>query len=120
MRFEQVTISVNNMEKSIEFYKDLLGLEIQHNIDTQEMKLVFLGNGDTMVELMWTGKAVENVQNQNISMGFVCDDLDKTLETMKTKGYKILTRIIEPNPHVKFFFISDPDGYKIQFLEHIK
>ena len=38
-------------------------------------------------------------------------------ELMKEYGMTHIGEIMEPNPHVRFFFVKDPDGYPVQFVE---
>lgn len=119
MKFIHTTLFVNDMDKSIAFYSELIGLEVVKSYEIANMKLAFLGKGETQIELAWNGEKVENAKQQNISVGFLCDDLADELEKMKANGFKILTEVIQPNPHVRFFFMEDPDGYKVQLMEHI-
>ncbi|MDO4518519.1 MAG: VOC family protein, partial [Bacillota bacterium] len=76
---------------------------------------VFLNNGDgeTNVEL------IEDLDNeymrQGISMGFQVSEVENYREELIAKGYKA-SPIIAPNPKTKFFFVKDPNGVDIQFI----
>ena len=53
MRFLWCTINVRDMEDSLEFYHEKLGLEIDRQFHKESgMEIVFLGNGETKVELI--------------------------------------------------------------------
>jgi lactoylglutathione lyase len=55
----------------------------------------------------------------DISWGFEVPSLDKVLELVKEKGINVESGPMSPNPHVKFFFVRDPNGMKIQFVENL-
>jgi len=40
------------------------------------------------------------------------------MEIVKEKGIDIESGPIQPNPQTKFFFVLDPNGYRIQFVEN--
>jgi len=46
------------------------------------------------------------------------DSLDAAMVLVKEKGYEILSGPFQPNPHIKFFYVLDPNGMKIQFVEN--
>ncbi|MDF2986432.1 MAG: Glyoxalase/bleomycin resistance protein/dioxygenase [Eubacterium sp.] len=119
MKFLWTTIKVTNMEASLKFYQEILGLPLNRRFGTgTDMEIAFLGEGGTEVELI-CNKGTEKVDfGTDISMGFQVESLDETMSLVKGKGYAI-TGPFQPNPHVKFFYTVDPDGMKIQFVENM-
>lgn len=119
MKFLWTTIKVTNMEASLKFYQEILGLPLKRRFGTgSDMDIAFLGEGDTEVEII-CNKGVSKVNlDTDISMGFQVKSLDETMDFVKEKGYEI-SGPFQPNPHVKFCYISDPDGMKIQFVENM-
>ncbi len=117
MKFCWVTINVNNMEESIKFYKDLIGLEILDRFTPYEgVEIVMLGeeNG-TMVELI--SNQTTKLKTKGISIGFKVDSLEGSIETMKNNGVKILTEPVSPSPDLEFYFVEDPNGLEIQLIK---
>ena len=113
-----VTIMVKNMEESIKFYEDIVGLTIDRRFVIEpDTEYCFLNAGGIQVELIYHDYQESFSYGEDISIGFKTDSLDEVLKTLEAAGIKPLSEIISPNPHVKFFFVSDPDGVKIQFLE---
>lgn len=55
----------------------------------------------------------------DISLGFEVNSVDQMMELVKSKGIAMHSGPFQPNPHVKFFFVLDPNGLKIQFVENI-
>ncbi len=81
------------------------------------MEIVFLGEGETKVELIAdeNNKTIE--VGKDISWGFETESVDKMIELLKDKGIAIHEGPYQPNPHTRFFYILDPNGLKIQFVE---
>ena len=115
MKFLHVTIQTSRFEEEIEFYEKEVGLSILR--DMRPMKdLVFLANaeGGTCIEIIRLPEA-ELSGGPNLSLGFETEDVDKKREEMAQAGYE-LTPMISPMPGVKFFFVTDPAGVKVQFI----
>jgi lactoylglutathione lyase len=120
MKFAHATIMVKNMEESIKFYQEVVGLPIARRIPAgSEMEIVFLGEeGNTLVELIHN-KNNENISfTQDISLGFVVESIENMMKFVEEKGIAIHSGPFQPNPNTKFFYILDPNGLKIQFIEH--
>ena len=77
--------------------------------------MVFLNNGEgeTCIEIIEND--AEFAGNENLSVGFLTDDLEKKREELIADGFEP-TPVITPAPNVKFFFVTDPAGVKIQFM----
>ena len=120
MKFCWVTLRVENMEKSLEFYQGVLGLPVSSRHSGVGTEIVMLGeDGMPKVELFCSGEKIYGDKGKGVSIGFEVPSLDKSLEEMKKKNFTIKGPFF-PNSHVGFFFISDPDGYEIQLVENIK
>lgn len=119
MKFCWCTITVNNMEESLKFYQEIVGLTLNQRFGAGPgMEIAFLGNGETKVELICGGAKGVNI-GQDISLGFEVESVEKMMALVKEKGVNIHSGPIQPNPHVKFFFVLDPNGLKIQFVENM-
>jgi lactoylglutathione lyase len=118
MKFAHVTISVSDLDKSVSFYRDIVGLPVQSRYPAgPDTEIAFLGEGDTKVELIYGKGTPAATFSQDISIGFETASVAELAVSLKAKGYET-GEIISPNPQVAFFFISDPNGVKVQFLEH--
>ena len=115
MKLNHVTIQCRNLEKSVSFYREIVGLDIVGEINAGPRHIYFLANGEgeTAVELIGNPEAA--YQGSGISLGFGCSDVESYREELAAKGYEP-TPIISPNPKTKFFFIADPDGVQVQFI----
>lgn len=120
MKFCWSTLKVKNLEESILFYKDIIGLEVANRFNGgPNTEIAFLGKGETQIELICEGDGIDTNVGNDISWGFATESLDKALELVKQKGIDVVSGPIQPNPHVKFFFIKDPNGMLIQLVENI-
>jgi lactoylglutathione lyase len=118
MDFCWCTITVKNMAESLKFYQEIVGLPLM-NIFTggQETEIAFLGVGETQVELICHGSGAEPNIGTDISLGFMVKSLDQMLAFVKEKGIAIQAGPFQPSPTTRFFYILDPNGLKIQFVE---
>ena len=112
------TIYVKNMEDSVKFYTEILDLEIEQRVKpTEDVEITFLCSGETKFELMHNKNITEISYSGNVSTGFSVDSADKYIEYLKTKNIPVAAGPFEPTPRIKFFYITDPNGYKIQLVE---
>ncbi|PKM49314.1 MAG: glyoxalase [Firmicutes bacterium HGW-Firmicutes-7] len=121
MKFLWTTIYVNDMEASLKFYQEVVGLPIKRRFtDPTGMELAFLGFGETEVELICEkdGKQVEI--EKNISMGFEIISVDEKIKELEASGLAIYSGPMQPNPMIRFFYVLDPNGLKIQFVERVQ
>ena len=117
MKFVHVTLSVKDLEASLRFYQDVVGLEITRRFSSgSNSEIVFLSSGDTQVELISRPGQDVAEPGRGISMGFETQSLEDTMALVKEKGFETDGEISSPNPSVRFFFASDPDGYRVQFV----
>ncbi len=117
MKFCWSTLNVKDLDESITFYTEIIGLEVVRRFDSGHGEIAFLGKGETQIELIQVGNKESINVGLDISWGFETENLDKTLKLLEEKGVKVLTDVIQPNPFIKFVMVSDPNGMKIQIAE---
>jgi len=119
MKFAHVTISVKNLNESLSFYQDIIGLPIKRRFPAGGSEIVFLGNEGTEIELIHNPARPNASFGDGISLGFEVPSVDAVVSLLKQKGIAA-GEMLKPTPYVKFFFITDPNGVRIQFLENVK
>jgi len=119
MKFCWSTLRVKDMDESIQFYTDIVGLDVENRFKAGPVEIAFLGRGETKIELIAESENRDINVGQDISWGFEVPSLDQLLALVKEKGIQVDGEPIQPNPHVRFFFVKDPNGMRIQFVEHI-
>ncbi len=120
MKFCWSTIKVRDMEESLKFYQEIVGLSLNRRFDAGPgREIAFLGEGETQIELISdeNNKAI-NI-GEDISLGFEVSSIEEKMKYVKDKGIDIHSGPIKPNPHVQFFYVVDPNGLKIQFVENL-
>lgn len=118
MKFLWTTIHVKNMDESLKFYKEVVGLNLVHRFDAGPgMEISFLGEDNTKLELICSEK-FKNIEAGNaVTLGFKVESLDDQIKLVNEKGIQIKTGPVQPNSDLKYFIILDPNGVKIQFAE---
>ena len=125
MRLLHTMIRVGDLDRSIAFYTDILGMRVLRRRDYPDGKftLAFVGYGDesehAVIELThnWETSAYE-LGNGFGHLAVAVPDAYKACEMVKAKGGKV-TREAGPMKHgtTVIAFVEDPDGYKIEFIQ---
>ncbi|MDZ8222162.1 lactoylglutathione lyase [Nostoc sp. ChiVER01] len=125
MRLLHTMVRVGNLEESLKFYCELLGMKLLRRKDYPggEFTLAFVGYGDesdnSVIELTYNW-GVEKYELGNayghIALGV--DDIYATCEEIRNQGGKVVR---EPGPmkhgSTVIAFVEDPDGYKIELIQ---
>jgi lactoylglutathione lyase len=117
-------IRVLDLEKSLKFYRDVLGLGEAHRIDFPDFALVYLRNPENDFEIELTlnkGRTEPYTHGTGYGhVGVVVEDVAATHRALSAAGYAPLpVKEFKDGDKLlaRFFFIQDPDGYKIEVLE---
>ncbi len=118
MKFAWVTVQVSDMERSVSFYRNLLGLEVDRRMKPgPDMEIVFLGTGETKVELVRRADNGEISFGNGVSIGFVVPSLEEATAALSELGIAVYSGPFQPNPHIRFLYVLDPDGLRVQLVE---
>ncbi len=117
MKLNWVTLRVRDLEKSLAFYHQLLGLSVAARFGDESHQIVMLGEADqAKVELICEpGGTIESPGN-GVSIGLEPQDLDKLVGEFAQAGHPGAGPI-SPTPRGRFFVVQDPDGYSVQLVE---
>jgi len=125
MRILHTMLRVTDLERSLRFYTEVLGIRLLRRKDYPEGKftLAFVGYGDetdtAVIELThnW-GVDKYELGNAFGHIAVAVDDAYKACEEVKRRGGKV-TREAGPMKHgtTVIAFIEDPDTYKIELIE---
>lgn len=125
MRFLHTMLRVGDMQRSIDFYTRVMGMQLLRTTDRPEQKytLAFVGyaSNPDQAELELTYNYGVDSYDMGEAYGHVAlgvEDIYATCEHIRAKGGNI-TR--EPGPvkggNTLIAFITDPDGYKIELIQ---
>jgi len=125
MRILHTMIRVGDLERSLSFYTQVLGMNVIRKKDYPDGKftLAFVGYGDeesgAVLELThnWETKSYE-LGNGYGHVAVEVDDAYKACDEVTRRGGKV-TRPAGPMKHgtTVIAFVEDPDGYKIEFIQ---
>ena len=113
-KFNHNNLNVRDLEKSIQFYKDALGLTVVREKDAADgsFKLVYLGDGSSVhqLELTWLRDMDRpyDLGDNEFHLAFETDDYEAAYARHKAMGC-----ICCENPEMGIYFISDPDGSEV-------
>ncbi|MBP1687422.1 MAG: lactoylglutathione lyase [Deltaproteobacteria bacterium] len=125
MRLLHTMIRVNDLDESLRFYCEHLGMTLLRKQDYPggRFTLAFVGYGDeashSVVELTYNW----DTHHYEIGNGFGhlavgVDDIYKVCEALRAKGVKIVR---EPGPmqhgSTVIAFVEDPNGYRIELIQ---
>lgn len=128
MRLLHTMLRVGNLDESLKFYIDVLGMRLLRKQDYPDGKftLAFVGYGDesdtTVIELTYNW----GVEKYDLGTGFGhiaigVDDINQAVEAIRARGGKVVR---EPGPmkHGKtvIAFVEDPTGYRIELIQRGK
>jgi lactoylglutathione lyase len=125
MRMLHTMLRVGDLERSLRFYTEVLGMKLLRRNDYPEGKftLAFVGYGaeseTAVLELTYNW----GVDKYEVGTGYghvalAVDDAYKACEEVRKRGGKV-TREAGPMKHgtTVIAFVEDPDGYKIELIE---
>lgn len=117
IEFNHFNFNVLDLEKSIAFYKEAIGLTIVREKTAADgsYRIAYLGDGRTgfQLELTWMRDQKEpyNLGDEEFHLAFVTDEYDAFHKKHKDMGC-----ICYENPSMGIYFINDPDGYWIEIV----
>ncbi len=125
MRMLHTMLRVGDLQKSLDFYTDVLGMKLLRKSDYPDGKftLAFVGYGDekdhTVLELTHNWDTAKyDLGNAYGHIALEVQDAHKACEAVRAKGGKVV-REAGPMKHgaTVIAFVEDPDGYKIEFIQ---
>jgi lactoylglutathione lyase len=125
MRILHTMLRVGNLERSVKFYTEVLGMKLLRTTDRPDQKysLAFVGyeaeDKSAVLELTYN----YGVDKYDLGAGFghvaiEIPDVKKACDAVRAKGGTV-TREAGPvkGGTTVIAFVQDPDGYKIEFIE---
>ena len=113
---------VSNMDKSIYFYRDILGMKVvEQKTSPRGSKLVFLKFPDMDCELelcSFPDSGNVHVPEDLVHLAFEVDDLERCIERLKVAGAIITEGPIESSNGTRLIFTEDPDKYEIELMQY--
>lgn len=119
---DYMMVVVSNMDESIKFYRDKLGLTLKFEspewteFSTGTTTIALHGGGVPAAPNMGSGKTAGIC-----TFGFNVEDLESAYHDLKAKGVRfVMPPTTQPNEGIKLAVAVDPDGLGISFAELLK
>jgi len=111
-RIWDVTLTVRDLRKAVEFYENVLGLQKKYEFDD------YAGFDCGGVEIgLKTWGGFERPRRGEPYINFLVDDLDEAYEVLKREGVKIIDGPRETPWGGRIVLFLDPDGKRLQFTK---
>lgn len=125
MRILHTMLRVGNLERSLAFYQEVLGMRLMRRNDYPEGRftLAFIGYGDEARDAVL--ELTHNWDTDSYQLGTAyghiaveVDDAYAACDAVRARGGKVV-REAGPMKHgtTVIAFVEDPDGYKIEFIQ---
>jgi len=127
-KINHVAIAVKDVEESLKFWRDALGLQVDHteNVPSQKAEVVFIPVGDSEIELVrptspdtGVAKFLEEHGGGMHHLCFEVDHIDEMLGQLKKKGIRLINEVALELPGRKMAFIhpKSTNGVLVELYE---
>jgi catechol 2,3-dioxygenase-like lactoylglutathione lyase family enzyme len=123
MKFYHLGIKAKDVNQSLHFYCDILGLKIIETVVIMEKKFYFVGNESFQIEIEG-GNPGDTQANAGTMTGLnhlslVVEDIQSLAKRFNENGVKLLFEPLQPRPDRWTTFVQDPDGVLIQLIQYV-
>ncbi len=129
---EHIGILTNDLQRSVEFYTDVLGFSISMKIEMDEVGLsaVFVEKDGCKIELMGYRDIPKRSEGIEVKIGekslllndhitFSVDDIEATAAELKKKGVVFELEPVQLEDSMKLASFKDPNGLLIELVENV-
>lgn len=101
LKLDHIGIAVKNLDETLKFYTEALGLELhgEEVVEEQKVKVAFLPVGDTEVELLEStspdgpiAKFIEKKGEGIQHMAFKVENIEEAIKHMEEKGFRMIDK----------------------------
>ena len=123
MKWDHCGIRAADLERSLRFYTDVLGLELLEVVTVLDQPFYFVGNNTIRIEIEQANpaqiEAATGPQAGLYHLAFEVDDLEGAAARLRDAGAQFLLPPSQFREDRKIAFILDPDGVFIQFIQYL-
>jgi glyoxylase I family protein len=129
---EHIGILTNDLQRSVQFYTDVLGFSISMKIEMDEVGLsaVFVEKDGCKIELMGYRDIPKRSEGIEVKIGekslllndhitFSVDDIEATAAELKKKGVVFELEPVQLEDSMKLASFKDPNGLLIELVENV-
>ncbi|HOD29716.1 MAG TPA: VOC family protein [Syntrophales bacterium] len=123
MKWDHCGIRAADLERSLRFYTDVLGLDLLEVVTVLDQPFYFVGNDTVRIEIEQANPAQiaaeTGPQAGLYHLAFEVDDLEGVAARLRDAGAPFLLPPSQFREDRKIAFILDPDGVFIQFIQYL-
>ncbi len=123
LRLEGLTLTVESVARSVEFYGGLLGLDVAYNSEPAFAMIKVPGDGGGTIGLLSVDEArkegaapMSPEQRRGVHVEFTTDDLDRVYQELVEKGVRF-DGPPHDEPWERVTTAFDPDGYSVEIAQ---
>lgn len=123
MKWYHVGIKAAASEASVQFYRDILGLEVIDRVEIWGKQFIFVGNDTISIEIEQANPG-DTPSDPSFMTGLnhfslVVEDIRALTDKAREKGADVLMEPFHPRPDRLTTFVRDPDGVLIQLIQFV-
>ncbi len=123
MKWYHMGIKTRDIDASLSYYCDVLGLRIIETVEILGKKFVFVGNDSMQIELEQGNPGDTQAEAATMTgLNHFCvtvEDIYGFVKSVREKGGTVLNDPIHPRPDRLTSFMRDPDGVLIQVIQYV-
>lgn len=123
MKWDHCGIRAADLERSLRFYTDVLGLELLEVVTVLDQPFYFVGNDTVRIEIEQANPAqlaaATGTQAGLYHLAFEVDDLEGAAARLRDAGAQFLLPPSQFREDRKIAFILDPDGVAVQLIQYL-
>ncbi|MDD3250716.1 MAG: VOC family protein [Smithellaceae bacterium] len=123
MKWYHVGIKAAASEASVQFYRDILGLEVIDRVEIWGKQFIFVGNDTISIEIEQANLGDTPSDPSSMTglnhFSLVVEDIRALADKAREKGADVLMEPFHPRPDRLTTFVRDPDGVLIQLIQFV-
>ncbi|MDD4091495.1 MAG: VOC family protein [Smithellaceae bacterium] len=123
MKWYHVGLKAASSDASVQFYRDILGLEMIDRVEIWGKQFVFVGNDTISIEIEQANPGDTQADPSAMTglnhFSLVVEDIHALVEQARKKGACVLMDPFHPRPDRLTTFLRDPDGVMIQLIQFV-
>lgn len=120
MRFTYTGIEVKDLDQSIAFYRDVLGMEYlgRHKIEATGGEVAAFKNNDSehVLEMNWYPRSRYREGSELDHLAFECESVEREVQRLVKAGASV-ARPVEIRPEYVVGFVKDPNGIWLELYQ---
>jgi lactoylglutathione lyase len=125
LAMKYVILYVNDFDKTMKFYKDILGLPVKMQHDTYVefdtgATTLSINTRESVKEMIGLEMPAGSVASQTFELGFVVEDVEATIEALRGLDVPIYKEPVTKPWGQTVAYVTDPDGHYIEICSSME